>query len=703
MEEPDTHQQFEIKEGIAFLIDLSESIFAPVPELNHKCQLLEIIQCISDLMSDMVITFPSNGVGIYFYNAKETGRKYAKNSGISKIFSLNDLNSSNIKLITNIVRDELDGFKPLRDRYPFAEARQDNLHTVLETILREFQAKPQYNRKRLFWITSTDKPYINPQLKDGLRTLMGDFDSNKIFVTPVFLESLDSTRNGPMDLLLYENIFLNTNFMPKRRHEDLFTSDGENLALLNTTLSSQIRKTIFRLKEVRRTQFSCDIILSDGPGIGGQFGCSVKGYTLFNHEVIRPFRQVNTEGEGLKLVHHETRYLRSDTKEELQAEEGKQPELILKGITVKLGNDEDGKESPNEKTLLFQQNTIDYMREYTFDHTPGEEGKDAQEEEDDEDRKPVLFSRPPYLKLLCFRGLDKFQPLLNIKAPVFVTADSSDGMSSTSKDGGYTNSFQTFRLLYRLCIRLGRYAVLFGCIKRNATPRIYALYPTNAENSTLKIEDKRMPDGFLLISMPWLGEIRSLPDYLLTEHHRYFLPEDKQVIPQDLASVYLKLVDLCKVKNSYDPTQHPNPVLNFFYKTIKQEALQIDIKDEDTSLEHNDWTVQRLIELRNQLQGNVDTRELFQFINVYLNKISNAEVTKRMSEDNREGPAKKAKTEPLTEAAIVAIWQTNSWSKVTVAQLKQFMGKYLEIKAATRKAEMIENICAFLEARQAAA
>lgn len=695
MDEPETHQQFEIKEGIVFLIELSESLFAPVPELDQKCQLLEIIHCISDLMSDMVITFPSNGVGIYFYNAKETSRKYSKNSGISKMFSLNDLNSSNIKLITNIVRDELDGFKPLRDRYPCAESRQDNLHTVLETVLREFQAKPQYNRKRLFWITSSSKPYVNPQLKDGLRTLMGDFDSNKIFVTPVFLEAQNSS--GPMDLLLYENIFLNTNFMPKPRNEDRFLFSENNLALPNTTVSSQIRKTIFRLKEVRRTQFSCDIVLSDGPGIGGQFGCSVKGYTLFNHEVIRPFRQVNTEGEGLKLVHHETHYLRGDTKEELETPEGKQTPLVLKGISVKLNNDD----TTNEKTILFNQDAIDYMREYAFDHTPGEEVKSAQDE-DEEDRKPVLFSKPPYLKLLCFRDLDKFQPFFNIKAPVFVTADSSDGMSSTSKDGGYTNSFQTFRLLYRLCIRLRRYAVLFGCVKKNSTPRLYALYPTNTTNSSSHIQEKELPDGFLLIAMPWLGEIRSLPDYLLNEHHRYFLPEDKQVIPTELASVYLKLIDLCGVDSNYDPSQNPNPVLNFFYKTIKQEALQIDIKDEDTSLEHNDWSVRRLIDLRRKLQGNVDTRELFLFINVYLNKIGNAEVTKRMNEDNRDGPVKKARTEPLTEAAIVALWQTNSWSKVTVAQLKQFIGRYLEIKPATRKAEMIENITAFLEARQAA-
>lgn len=695
----DRPEQFEIREGIVFLIDLSESIFEPVADLDHKCLLLEIFHCISDLMSDMVITFPSNGVGIYLYNGRHTARKYAKESGISKVFSLNDLNSSNIKLITNVIRDEVEGVKTLEDRYPIAETRKDNLHTVLETILREFQAKPQYNRKRLFWLTSTEKPYINPKLKDGLRTLMGDFDADKIFVTPVFLDAAKATGNGSMDLLLYENIFLNTNFMPKQPTSNPLTS-SEDTKELKITVASQIREKIFRLKEVRRTQFSCDIILSDGPGIGGQLGCSVKGYTLFNHEVVRPFRQVNTDGEGLKLVHHDTRYVREDTKEELErgTENTKTP--IFKGFTVKMENG--GGDAPNEKTILLQQDAIDYMRECAFDHTPGEEAADAAPEEDEEDRKPVLFSKAPYLKLLCFRKLEQFVPVFNIKAPVFVTADSSDGMSSSTKEGGYTNSFHTFRQLYRLCVRLGRYAVVLGCVKKNAYPRLYAMYPTNTTNSSSLVEGKRLPDGFLLIAMPWLGEFRSLPDYMLTERHRYFLPEDKEVVPQELALMYLKLVDMCGVEGSYDPSEHPNPVINFFYKTIRQEALQIDIKDEDASLEHNDWTVQRLVAMRRRLQQNGGTRELLLLINGYLNKIGNAEVTKRMNEDNRQGAAKKTKVEPLTEAAIVALWQTNSWNKVTVAQLKQFMGRYADIKAATRKADMVENIVAFLEARQTA-
>lgn len=705
MEEPDTSRQFEIKEGIAFLIDLSELLFVPVNELDHRSQLLEILQCINDLMSDMVITFPSNGIGIYFYNARETGKKFPKNSGITKAFSLNDLNSSNIKLLTNIVRDELDGFKPLQDRYPDAEKQLDNLHTVLETLLKEFQAKPQYNRKRLFWLTNSDKPYINPNLKDGLRTVMSDFEANRILVSPVFLETYPRDGDQKFDLLLYENIFLNTNFLARAQK-----NQEEGSPLLNTTVSSQIRLSILRLKEVRRIQFSCDLVLSDGPGIGGKFGCSVKGYTLFNHESIRQFRQVYTGGEGLKLVHHDTSYLRSDTKESLDLDKESQPTQTLKGISVKFANDKEGV-AENEKLLLFKQDVVEYMRGYSFDHTPGEQSEDEQdgndnddddnsEDDDESDRKPVPFSNPPYLKLLCFRDISKFQHLFNIKPPVFITADSSDGMNSTSKEGGYSNSFNTFRLLYQLCLRLQRYAVLFGCVKRNSSPSLYALYPTNTEGSSTEIKDKQFPDGFLLITLPWLSEIRSLPDYMLTEHHRYFLPETESVVPPELASLCLKLMGLCKVDDSYDPSVHPNPVLNYFYKTIKQEALQIDIKDEDTSLEQNDWTVSRLLSIRNLLQENVDTRQILQFINVYLNKIGNAEVAKRTNEDNNSGALKRAKAAPLTEAAIVALWQTNSWSKVTVAQLKEFMGKYPEIPLATRKADMVANITSFLESRQ---
>ncbi|KAM9902632.1 hypothetical protein OXX69_008237, partial [Metschnikowia pulcherrima] len=146
VEEP--YKQYEIREGIVFLLELSEAIYTPIKQLDGQSQIGEILNCINDLLSEMVMTFPNNGVGIYLYNCENTGSKYAKNSGLNKIFSLNDLNSSNMKSLINMLQDDFDESRAQSDSA--AKTVQDNLHTVLKTVLREFQRKPQYNRKKLF-------------------------------------------------------------------------------------------------------------------------------------------------------------------------------------------------------------------------------------------------------------------------------------------------------------------------------------------------------------------------------------------------------------------------------------------------------------------------------------------------------------------------------------------------------------------------
>lgn len=711
MEDDDgTYKQYEVKEGLVFLIDLSAPIFEPLLDLDMECQLMEVFKCINDLMSEMVITFSKNGVGIYLYNSKDTGKKFPKKSGISKVFSLNDLNSSNMKILSHIVRDQQDGFKPLKDRFLFETERQDNLHTVLKTILREFQVKPQYNIKKLFWITNSSTPYVNADLKDSLRTLISDFEDNKIYITPIFLDVFEDdqqVQKKPFDPKLYQHIFLNTNYLRYADKGETLFGDEAKPNWLTTTVSTQIRLSIFRVAEVRRIQFACDLILSDGAGIGGDLGCSVKGYTLYNHERVKHFRQVLTEGDGLKLVHNDTIVIRSDNHEPVETSDEEKKKKLVKGFPVKLTNDlESLKGEPNEKVVYLNPEVVDFMKGYSFDHSPNEEASEEGDEsvgdvsidEENSISERITFSKPPYLKLLCFRELKEFQPFFNMKPSVFVTADTSNGLNSSSKEGGYTESMKTFRALYQSCVKLKRYAVLFGCIKKNSLPDLFAFYPTNTANSTAVDRARKLPDGFLLISLPWLSEIRSLPDYMLTEKDQYFHPENAPTAPSELVNLYKKVIEQYGPE-SYVPGDHSNPVLSYFYKVIKHEALQIDIKDEDQTLEKNDWTIAKLDEMRTKAVTNVDVQEMFQFINLFLNKVSNMEAIKRTAEANRE-PAKKSKPNALSEAAIITLWKEDSWSKATVAQLKEFLAKYDKIRPASRKADMIANIVEFLESRQ---
>lgn len=700
MPESEPYKQFEIKEGIVFLIDLSSDIFQPVLDLNNASQLLEVLRCINDLMSEMVVTSPKNGVGVYLYHSAETGKKFPKKCGVAKIFSLNDLNSSNMKILSHIVRDELDGFKSLQTRFPYEKERQDNLHSVLKTVLREFQVKPQYNVKKCFWITNSVEPYVNPELKDGLRTLVSDFQDNRIVIIPIFLDVFTDDQQlhrRPFDSTLYQHIFLNTNYLQESENDenDPFAT-GETPKWKTVTVALQIRLSIFRLTEVRRIQFACDLVLSDGPGIGGDLGCSIKGYSLYNHEKIKPFRQVSTEGDVMRLIHNDAKLHRSDTSAVIEKDESTK---LVRGFPVKLSNDES--EEQNEKVVYFTDDVLEYMKCFSFDHIPHEEGHDSDESDNsdagEEEANRVSFSSPPYLKLLCFRDISQFQPYLNMKPSVFVTADLGNGLNTSSKDGGYSQSLLTFKSLYQSCVKLRRYAIVFGCIKRNSYPDLYAFYPTNTTNSTAGKGARELPDGFLLMNIPWLTEVRSLPDYMLNESERYFSGEKTSSQPE-LVNLYAKLIGQFAMA-PYVPSESSNPVLSYFYKVIKNEALQIDIKGEEDGIEANDWSVARLLDMRLAATENVDAKELFLFINMLLNKVSNMEVVKRTAEENRL-PSKKPKHEPLNEAAVITLWKNNAWSKVTVAQLKEFMARYDKIKSATRKADIVANISEFLELRQ---
>lgn len=699
--EDETYKPYEVREGIVFLIDLSEDILKPIHELGGESQLRHIFQAIADLMSDMVISFHKNGVGVYFYHSARLSLKYPKNAGMDRVFSLNDLNSSNMRLLAQILRDDVENRQRLSDRYAPEEVRQDNLHTVLRTVLREFQARPQYNVKKLMWFTNLDKPYKDLALKDGLRTLISDFEDNGIRVVPLFLDRFeDDSQTKPIrfDGLRFQNIFLNTNFL-QRATDKSFLADDEDLPLwLSTTVSSRIKELVASVKEVNRVQFSCDLVMSDGPGIGGNLGCSIKGYLLYNHETLKKFRHVHNENDVLRMVQNESRKVRTDNNEEIGAKQ----EEGLEEIELKTLHGFSVKKNPagDEEVILVNPEITDYMKSFAFDHLPKKEAAaDTQNNDNDEEQEILEFSKAPYLKLICFQHIDLRIPYFNTKPALFVNADYFDGLGEGGGIGGFKNSTKTFNELYSSCVRLNRYAVVFGCIKKNSYPNLYALVPTNTAKGTDIQPAKTIPDGFLLIKLPWLSEIRSLPDYMMQETDSHFYPASRDAAPAELTETYGEILSALGM-STYNPRAHQNPVLSYFYKVIKQEELEFDAENEDTSLMGNDWTVQAVQELRQNVDNSTKLSALFQKANAYLDRIGNVVLAKRAAPLSDSG-LKKPKAEALSEADVITLWKHDTWSQVTVGQLRAFAQKYLILKGATRKADITANIVSFLQSRQA--
>lgn len=674
-------RQFEIHEGIVFLIHLTKNIFTPLKELNNKSQFLEIMESINALVNELIITLPNTGIGIYFYNCQTTDSKFGKECGLSKLFRLNDLNSFNMKRLNDVINDDLNGVKRLQDRYPPDETMNSrkNLPTVLNIMLDELLKNRYYNTRKLIWFSNDDRPYTDEQTKGVLWKIINDFDENMVQIRPFFLDSFsgeDEKTKHVFDPALFQNIFLNTNYLNRSRKEtmestgsmegsqsqdtksnnyydlvfDGLSKNSKNIS--QSTLPTQIKRSILRLKEIRRIVFSCDLILSDGEGVSGRLGCSVRGYALFQPEKLKKFRKIYNNGDVLKLVHTNTKRFKESSGEEIS-------QTDKEGYENNDDNDADNEDNEsyfsknvrkgiylgNGRVLLLDSDRLSFLKNYAFDHEPSAGNpKSISEANDNENDFPdetvdddVPFSRPPYLKLLFFRHVSNFHECFTSSSPVFVTPDMSNAFATSGPYGGFSNSFRTFASLYESCKKLQRYAVLFGCLKKNALPSLFALYPTRIERSSKPFFD--FPEGFFLIRLPWIEDVRGLPDYALKDMTTNIDLKNNSV-SSALVKSYMQLTS--EFPLDYRPLRCPNPSLNFFYKIVSKELVQEELSPEERSLISNDVTARRMQNIRNHIQENKENRELIKSIRLHLLDIEHTQ-NKRSNTDSEISPQKKIK------------------------------------------------------------
>lgn len=710
------YRQYDIREGIIFLIELNDDILKPIPELDHKSQLIEILSSINELLEQMIITLPNTGVGIYFYNCTKTSKRFKPESTLNRLFRLSDISATTMKLLNDLIADDASDFKSIAQTLSYNKPGQFPLHTIFGDILDEFLQKNSkrsqrfsYNRKRLIWFTNNDKPY-NDDDKEGivqnLRTVIDDFELHKIPITPIFL---DKTLSATFDLQFYKDIFLNTNYLKNYNDKSL---EVMNRKLSRSTLPQKIKSYILRLKQINRIQMACNLILSDGRNIHGNFGCSVRGYALYNHQKPKKLRHIYDKLDEFKIIELESTLKDAD------------------GLEIKLGDDIDKsiaelKNDANIRSGVQFQDTVfylnheqvDFLKNYTFDHDPIEMDDDDDEnfttanynstfttetshnetevidkEEDDVD---VTVTPSPYLKLLGFRHISKFQSYYNSHSPVFITYDPFDGNRSAF---GYKNSDKTFKNLYNSCIKLERYAILFGCTKAGSMPNLYAFYPTNLPKSS-KIG--YFPDGFLLIRLPWLDDIRSLPTHILNNEVLKFDKEDPNVNPKDIVSNLKSLIKTFTIKN-YNPYELPNPSLNFFYKVIKYDLLQLDLEEDFQDLAKNDVTYRHVQQIYAAIKSDPSLLDSIKAINEQLNHYDSAIGKHSLAQEDHQ-PGKKQKIVELSDQDILIAWKNQKLNQFTLPQLKQFVLNYKQIKSATKKQDVIDNITEYLDKKRSAA
>lgn len=238
-------KQYEIKEGIAFLIEITPELLIPQPNLNSHSQLLEILSSINDLMQELIITSRSTGIGIYFYNCAKSNKlssmKNTNCTGFERLFHLNVLNLQNMKKLNDLIQDDINNIKSIDEIFKYQPLKKIDLkvgkqshsetqtqtqtqtqssHTIQETqltvvlnkMIDEFINKREFNKRRMVWITTNDKPYHEESEREALWRTIDDFYYYGFFIEPLFLST---NEQKPFDFELYKDIFMNTNYLKK--------------------------------------------------------------------------------------------------------------------------------------------------------------------------------------------------------------------------------------------------------------------------------------------------------------------------------------------------------------------------------------------------------------------------------------------------------------------------------------------------------
>ncbi|ODQ60306.1 hypothetical protein WICANDRAFT_29810 [Wickerhamomyces anomalus NRRL Y-366-8] len=149
----------------------------------------------------------------------------------------------------------------------------------------------------------------------------------------------------------------------------------------------------------------------------------------------------------------------------------------------------------------------------------------------------------------------------------------------------FEGSTRTLSALFQSLKKLNKVAILFGKLRKGAQPSIFALQPTS----------KPFPQGFFLIRLPFLDDIRKFPEGY--DYHNEPSQEMKLVTRQ--------LLRRLKLKNGYEPKDFKNPSLQLHFKVLHDFLLQIEQEqnqDEEKVKLENDDTLKKINQVRHRIE-----------------------------------------------------------------------------------------------------
>ncbi|SCV01966.1 LANO_0F14444g1_1 [Lachancea nothofagi CBS 11611] len=423
------YQKYEVHEGIVFCIELSEAMFERPADLD-KVQLIEILETLLELMSQVIITLPGTGIGCFFYQCNHE----ASRGGIYEFLPLLNVNARSMKKLNDLLEDIRTKNTTLAKEFPFDSSRATSLETMFiilqEQFLRQVPGQKAYNNRKIFLFTDNDRPKEShdPESRLRLRKVIDDLDDSFINFTTFFI----GTKQKPFDQTFYSDVL---KFGAKKKIlETGYEFDGPSTAPIS---AKWIKSRALRKKEIKRVRFQCPLILDET----NDFIVSIKGYTVITHERAGTRYKTVYDHNGLrKEVRSRRKYLNANTGEDATNTISR----VYKFAEVDIELSED------EVTKIYQD----------------------------------FSSRESFLKLIGFRDTSKCLFYFdNISNSSFVVPDETT----------YEGSIRTLGSLFRNLTNKDKCAIVWGKLKSNSHPSLYVLSPSTSRDQNEGFYLSRIP------------------------------------------------------------------------------------------------------------------------------------------------------------------------------------------------------------------
>lgn len=449
-------KRYEAHEGIAFCIELTSSMYLPSEDLNGQIQLMEILDSLNELMSELVIVMPNTAIGCYFYNC---AHPKAENN-VYELIPLRDVNFQNMKKVNDLLDDIKSNRLTLEEEIPIADkANPAELSPALimirEKFLEPVDGQKQLTNKKIFIFTDNDKPseFQDVESRSRLRKVIDDlYDYHINFVT-FFIGSkvkpFDNTTFA--DILRWGSKVNDTKYW--------LHSHGPNTKPIN---ASTIKSKVKRTKEINRVKFRCPLILDER----ADFVVSVSGYTIISHEIpASKYKLIYDNGTVKQEAYSRREYLDAET----------------------------GEVVPNDelaKTFSFGNEIIELS------------------EEENSQIQNIYGNYDSFLKLIGFRSTEECLCFYNnIGAPSLVVPNEEQ----------YKGSIKTLTSLYRTLKKKEKSAVIWGKLRPNSMASMFVLTPSSNEDFNQAFYLYRIPFIDEVRKLPTLS---SYPELLESDDYQ---------------------------------------------------------------------------------------------------------------------------------------------------------------------------------------